>query len=335
MNQSIDRCAAALANEINLPVYAVPYGDELSNIGYSLHVDSQTELPIYWMDEEAVNKGVNLDHLRALGASCIIASDYIKPGTAKRLREERIQYIDQLGNAFIFNGDYRIVVIGHQRRKERNSKKTSDRTGKAFMTSGLKVQFALFNDPTLVNSSLRDIGSPIGVSPATVSEVLKDLKAHDMIYMNEFGKTFDTKKEHLDRWADAYPYQVREKQLIGEFTTDLPNWWERILDGGDYQVSGEVAAYKMFQYMTPQDGIIYTSQDQYKQLIRELRLRKIKPEESVSSKIKLYEPFWSDNNRSTAPDLIVYSDLKGSQEPRNTEIAERVYQKLMTHGDLS
>lgn len=334
MNQRIDRCAVALANQIDLPVSAVPSSDALSNIGYSLRFESQTELPVYWLDEETANKDSDLGYLRTHGESRIVASDYIKPATAKRLRQEEIQYVDQLGNAFIFSGVYRIVIIGHQRRKERSTKKASQRTGKAFMTSGLKVQFALFNTPSLVNSSLRDIGSTVGVSPATVSDVLKDLQAHDMIYTNQLGKAFDAKKEHLDRWADAYPYQVREKQFIGQFTTDLPNWWERLSEGNGYQVSGEAGAYMMFQYMTPQDGIIYTSQNEYTRLIKDLRLRKIKPGEIPSTTITLYEPFWSHSKGGVAPDLIVYSDLKSTQEPRNIEIADMIYQKLQSQGDL-
>lgn len=327
-------CARALSRRVNLDI-AVAEEDSsgLSNIGASVKLDDDIRLAVYWLfreDMEALNVA-DLELLRPQKDQLIIATPVISARTATRWRKLGFQYMDASGNACINNQGYHIVSVGHQPASSKVVSSSPDgKTGKSFQPSGLKVIFSLLNNEELVSSSLRTISENSGVSLGSTSAVYKDLLAHG--YIRKQGKYVElsNKQQLIERWAEAYPYQIRNKKLIGHFTSDDPGWWKNIENLSGFQFSGEIAARELSNYLNPRDGLVYLNKKNQTDLIRTARLRRIKSEEKPEIRIDLYEGFWLlENDRVTAPPLVIYSDLIETGDSRNMDVASRIKEAFL------
>ena len=333
--KQLHACITALTKSVPFKAKLGAADHGLSNIDSSLMLNDDLLLPVHWLnDSELITAGEQF-----IGrANQILAASYIQSRIATQLRDCGIQYMDAAGNAFINSNNYHVVIVGQKpSRKAIDSKMVKakvpgddKKTGKAFQPSGLKVIFTLLSDPALANTSLRNIVNQSGVSLGSVSAIQKDLIAHG--YLQKVNNTIALKNrpQLITRWAEAFPYLVRNKMHLGQFTADNIDWWRSVDDDMGIQLSGEVAASLLSNYLQPKDGIVYTTKETLKTLMKVARLRQLKEGEQPIFTVDVYEPFWAmASGKLVAPELIVYSDLLSNNDPRNEDAARRLYDEYL------
>ena len=170
----------------------------------------------------------------------LLVTEYVNPVMAERLKELDIFFIDTVGNAYLNLPPILVYVRGKKPDKQAH---TTNKT-RAFQPTGLKVLFAFICNPDLVNAPYRDIANAANVALGTVGWVINDLK--ELGYITEFGKgrrVLRGREKLLDRWATAYPEQLRPKLIIGRYTVRDKTWWKHAeLYNFPAYWGGEVAA---------------------------------------------------------------------------------------------
>ena len=257
----------------------------------------------------------------------LLIADYINPAMAERLKQQEIWFIDAAGNAYINQAPLYIYVKGNKP-KELPGKANYPRV---FKPAGLKVVFALLCLPELVNAPYRKIAQIADVALGSVGKIMTDLK--DMGYIVELNKDkrgLRKIKKLFDRWVEAYPEQLRPRLVLGRFTTPEQDWWknEKLKQYPAY-LGGELAGEYLTDYLTPEIKTVYVRENpQDFQLF--CRMRK-----DPEGDIELLEAFWNmecdyqnEKNRAKkiAHPILVYADLLATGDPRNTEIANMIYE---------
>ncbi len=253
----------------------------------------------------------------------LLVADYINPMMAERLKELDLWFIDAAGNAFINQPPICIYIKGN-RPTEKFEKETKTR---AFQPAGLKVIFAFFCNPELINAPYRDIANAAEVALGTVGWVMRDLKELGfLIEPKKRARYLTRKKELLDRWVAAYPEQLRPKLVIGNYTTGETVWWKntKLRDLNAY-MGGEIAAEYITHYLTPYRKTIYVRGP-----ARDLEVA-FKLQKQPKGDVELLKAFWNEqcewHDTKIVNPILVYADLLATGDPRNIETAEIIYEK--------
>ena len=112
----------------------------------------------------------------------LIVTEYVTPPIADMLKDLNIFFIDTVGNAYINEPLLYVFIKG---KKPQLPLKTEAR-GRLFKPSGLRVVFALLNNPEMINAPYRDIAKTADVALGTIGWVISDLKK--MGFFIEIGK---------------------------------------------------------------------------------------------------------------------------------------------------
>jgi hypothetical protein len=255
----------------------------------------------------------------------LLLAEYIPPGKGEWLREEKMQFIDAAGNAYI---DFPPLFIYIQGRKKpiNTAKKT---IGRAFHAKGLKVIYAFLCNPVLVLEPYRYIADTAGVALGTVGWLMKELK--ELGYLLDMGRNgcrLIRKEELLNRWVTAYPDRLKPKLLVGFYVGDTGWWQGRILDPELGLWGGEVAAARLTENLKPQVITVYTTPMKHNRILLECRLRK-----APDGDIEVYEKFWetrepyNEQHADLVHPILIYADLVATGNQRNIEIAKRIYEQ--------
>jgi hypothetical protein len=250
----------------------------------------------------------------------ILITKYVNPEMAEELRQAGVEFADTAGNIFFNQPPVLIFIKGN---KLKNSKKVTVK--RAFKKVGLKVIFALLVTPELENSTYREIAKIAGVSLGSVDIIMSELK--EMGYLRRKGdkSLYLTQKDDLvKRWVQAYPEQLRPKLITGTFSGS-EGWWKNSkISHGLW--GGEIAAQKMTDYLNPEIITIYCSPQNLNRILLENRLKK-----DLEGNVEILEDFWNIEHSKKKDDLVhpllVYADLIASGDPRNAEVAEKIYKK--------
>lgn len=257
----------------------------------------------------------------------LLVAEYITPKTANTLREAGVQFLDTVGNAYINQPSLFVYVQGFKPEVAGSS----ERVGKAFKFAGLKVVFALLEKPALLNQPYRTIAEQAGVALGAIGHVLDDLVGQGFINASKgSGRTILDQRGLMDKWIETFPL-LQRKQHIGTFTTDIPLTRESIdlKDFGGWW-GGEIAAEHYTQYINPKDITVYVTREAMKEVMWALRLRKLKAGEYIQRRVDLYQPFWTEWLQPEGvfvQPMVTMAELITTAEPRNLEVAERLYDK--------
>lgn len=282
------------------------------------------------------NFGAVINQVKRLPGEGLLVAAYINPRMADKLRQEGVQFIDAVGNAFINQQPIYVYVTGN-RQEKRGFMPTKDGAKRAFEPKGLAVVYAFLCYPQLVNAPYREIAERTGVAIGTVGWVLNGLKAAEFIL-----DTGDKKERRLvryrkllERWVEAWPEKLKPKQLVGEFIADDPYWWKDV-DIQEYEGywGGEIAAAKYTDYLKPATATVYLPEHTRTQLLRDVRLRKATDwTGDGAGTVLIYRPFWPEKlgeldnelRKGLVHPILVYADLVATGEHRNLEVARRIY----------
>ncbi len=253
----------------------------------------------------------------------LLVADYINPMMADRLRELDIWFLDTVGNAYINEPPILIYIRGN--RPETLMGTTTKR--RAFQPTGLKVVYAFLCKPELVNAPYRDIASAADVALGTVGWVITDLT--DLGYIVKMGRNQRRLKKLdklFERWVEAYPDQLRPKLLIGKFTSNEPEWWNKTakLQNLNAYLGGEIAAEYLTHYLKPETKTVYV-RERPQDLQLNFKMRK-----DPRGDIELLDTFWNIEydraDKKIVHPILIYADLLATGDPRNIETAEMIYE---------
>ncbi len=276
-----------------------------------------------------------IKHIAGPGHGLLLA-DYINPNMGERLKEAHIQFIDTAGNAYINQPPVYIYIKGNKPEPNVGAMGT-DKTGRAFQPTGMRVVFAFLRDKNLINAPYRHIAEQAQVALGAVGWVIRDLVAQNYLLegrkknQREFAKF----NKLLDEWVEVYPHKLKVKHRIATFTTGDPGWWKAIdLKTFGALWGGEIAAAHYTRYLHPKDAVVYIKREHMAKFLRTARLRKIAQDEHAALRVDLIEPFWrEENGRGKTADLahplVVYADLIETGDPRNLETANRIREEYL------
>jgi len=286
---------------------------------------------------QQANLGALIHQVKNLPEPGMLIADYINPKMAEKLRQENIQFIDAVGNAYLNVPPVYVYVRGNRKEADKIAP-TNMEVKRAFEPTGLKVIFTFLCQPELVNAPYREIAEKAGVAVGTVGWVLNGLKAAGFI--RDKGKKKERRIVHhqklLDRWVEAYPEKLRPKQLIGKYIADDPYWWKEVdIQKYDAYWGGEIAAAKYTDYLKPQVATVYLHDITLTRFLVDARLRKATGwiEDDDVATVLIYKTFWQDNfierntklRKELVDPILVYADLIATGDTRNIEVARRIY----------
>ncbi|MBN2001120.1 hypothetical protein JW935_26480 [candidate division KSB1 bacterium] len=263
-----------------------------------------------------------MPNMNTMKDPCILVTNYVNPNLAERFRNQGIQFIDCAGNAYINAGATFLFLKGN---KMGNA--LVEQPAHHFKPSGLQILFTLLCNPDLLRAPYRNIATKAGVALGTVAGVIRDLKTQG--YIIAIGKNIRRlmKKDALLRlWLVGYEQLLRPRLLIKRYHADRNDWWLNAnLEQGYW--GGEVAAYKLTNYLKPEMVTLYATRIP-EQLILENKFR-LDP----NGEIEIMEPFWNfdypEKKDNLAPPLLVYADLIIRADGRTTETAKMIYERYL------
>ncbi len=266
--------------------------------------------------------GALILQLKSLPGKAILFADFVNPVMAEKFRQRSIPFVDCAGNLSIKNKQIDWYVKGKKRQK------LVDRRvrGRAFNTAGLKLIFALFNQPRFLNLAYRDISNKVNIALGSVGPVIDDLYASGYI-LDEGERKLVNKKRLFERWVDGYLEKLRPKQIMDCYSCDDENWWKKADPAKFHGLwGGEVIVAKPTPFMMPESITLYfTSDEKQNEFAKHYGLKK-----DSEGDICVYRSFWSpsyagDDNVDGISPMIIYADIVDSINPGSWDVAKTFY----------
>lgn len=252
----------------------------------------------------------------------ILITDTLSENIKTALRENKINYLEESGNAFIQSPNA-IILIDNQKyvSKSKNNK------DKAFTNKGLVVVFHLLKDETLINTTYRYISEITGTSLDSITKTIQSLRQQGFIRQVD-NKTMRLieKKQLFEKWADAYEMRLKPKLLLGKFRfQDLNSElnWQKILLNNKSFWGGEPAADILTNFLKPANFTLYSTETR-NELIKNYRFIPDK-----NGNIEIYQPFSLISEGQTVSPLLIYADLLNSGDSRNFEVAQKIKEQYV------
>jgi hypothetical protein len=259
----------------------------------------------------------------------ILVTEYVTQPIADLMKTMGLFFMDTVGNVYINKPPLYVFIKGNKLPEDLKAIPTK----RLFKPAGLKLVFALLNDPEMVNRPYRQVAALTDVALGTVDWIFRDLK--EMGFLIEMGRRrrkLTNLLILLKRWVEGYPDQLRPKLAIERFRADHPHWWKDV-EITDYDAcwGGEVAAAKVTKHLKPEKVIIYAHEIPGK-LIIENKLRK-----ATAGDIEILKPFWKFDHEfidlGIVPPLLIYADLMATGDDRNIETAGIIYDHYLAQPD--
>jgi hypothetical protein len=253
----------------------------------------------------------------------LLATKYVPPQAAVRLKENGIQFVDTVGNAFIDQPPLFIFVKGNRPTRD----ETIAPAARLFKGVGLKIVYLLLWRPELADWPYRELAETADVALGTVNATVTELiKKGFILDMGKNGKKLLDRKALFERWVAAYPDNLKPKLLLGRFRGD-GDWWKDAELNPDYaQWGGEVAAAKMTGYLKPGTVTLYADRNRLADLVIANRLKK-----DPHGNVEIVERFWplgkGFGDGDTVHPILVYADLVELGEQRTMETARMIYEQ--------
>lgn len=262
------------------------------------------------------------NEMAGLTKTHILVANYVNPNLAERLRNFGVQFMDCTGNAYINTGATFLYVKGNKLDNTVN-----DQPARLFKPGGLQVLFTLLCNPDWVRAPYRDIAAKAGVALGTVAWAIKDLQAQGYIIEPEKKTRRLVKKDALLRlWLVGHEQLLRPRLFINRYHAEKNDWWMDVNPGQELW-GGEVAAYKMTNYLKPEIITLYAPK------LPDLLLLKNRLRLDPNGEIEVIEPFWNfeypEKKDGLVPPLLVYADLMVRADGRTAETAKLIYEQYL------
>jgi hypothetical protein len=288
------------------------------SIGESKH--SSTFIP----DFKNVDRFEALNIIKTKHASAskpaVLITPYLSRELAQHCRKIDLSFIDTAGNAYLRSTNLLVFVTGQPRKIDLIVKPHFQ----ALTAAGLKIVFHLLTHSTAINTSYRAIQESTQVSLGSIAKIMEDLIARGYISAeSQSSRRLIVAEKLVEEWAVHYPIKLRPKLFARRYTQVNSKGLNHFLKNANLSThravwGGESAAAILTRHLVPERATIYLHHTG-ESLIQEHRLRA-----DPFGEIELLNAFWQeDNNTSltTAPPLVVYSDLLSAGDGRLNETA--------------
>ncbi len=277
-----------------------------------------------WAPQKDINTLIS--QIKAMPSKTILFADFINPVMAEKLRQRSVAFVDCAGNLSIKTKPLDWYIEGKKPAQLRSKRVR----GRAFNAAGLKLIFAVFNEPRFLHASYRDISNKINIALGSVGPVIDDLYASGYI-LDEGERRLVNKKRLFERWVDGYLEKLRPKQLMVCYSRkdnhDDKAWWLKA-DPSKFQGlwGGEVVIAKSTPFMQPESISLYFASDAKQREFAEFYgLQK-----DDAGEICVYKSFWSPifegkNNIDGINPMIIYADIVDSINPGCWDVAKTFY----------
>ena len=251
----------------------------------------------------------------------LLVTNYVNPELAEVMRDQGIFFIDAAGNAFIDATPLYIFVKGEKPTEVGKAKPVK----RVFKPGGLKLIFALLNNPGMEKATYRDMAKAANVALGTVDFVITELKELGfLIDMAKRDRQLRKTGQLLRRWVEAYPENLKPKLVQEKFRTNVHHWWKDIKPADfDLFWGGEIAAAKLTGHLKPERYTIYTDHLPGKLIY------KFKFQKDHNGNVEFVTPFWTFGwklaEKKVVPPLLIYADLMATGDARAIEAAEIIY----------
>ena len=266
-----------------------------------------------------------MKHQMKFAGNGLLVTEYVNPELAEIMRNQGIPFIDGAGNAFINATPLYIFIKGEKPDKAEKAEPVK----RLFKAGGLKLTFALLNNPGMEKATYRDMAKAAKVALGTVDFAITELKELGfLIDLGKKGRQLFNTERLLRRWVEAYPENLKPKLVQEKFRTDARNWWKDIqpTDFGLFW-GGEIAAAELTGYLKPERYTVYTDQ-----LPRKL-IYKFKFQKDPHGNIEILTPFWAFKwklaENGFVPPLLIYADLMATGDARAIEAAKIIYDNYL------
>jgi hypothetical protein len=249
----------------------------------------------------------------------ILVAPYITRETAEHCRKLKLPFIDTAGNAYIEAERLLIYVVGQPRPSDLVRNKF-----RALTPAGLQLTFALLCRPDLLQKNYREIAKAGKVALGTVGPIIKDLKDRGLLRIAPDGNLHD-KQRLVAEWVMHYPVTLRPKLEARRFEADPRILTNANLKGQHAYWGGEPAADRLTHVLRPKAFTIYTAGD-WRPLAAAYRMRA-----HPRGNVEVVKAFWNFTldglDPEIAPPLLVYADLMATDDGRNVEVADLIYER--------
>lgn len=288
---------------------------------YSEQIEQEyTVLIQTWAPQKEINALIS--QLKALPGKVILFADFINPVMAEKFHRNSIMFVDCAGNVFIKNTRFNVF----EKYKKPSRIRQKRVRGRAFNTAGLKLIFAIFNQPQFLQATYRDISNKVNIALGSVGPVMDDLHASGYI-LDEGEKRLVNKKRLFERWVDGYLEKLRPKQIMACYSSDNENWWQDAKPMDFHGLwGGEVVIAKSTPFMVPESiSLYFSSQVKQDEFARYYGLEK-----NDDGNICVYKSFWApsyagDDNANNLSPMIVYADIVDAINPGSWDVAKTFY----------
>ena len=276
-----------------------------------------------WAPQKDINALIS--QVKSISPMAILFADFVNPVMAEKFRRRSISFVDCVGNVFIKDRNLNYFVKG----KKPSSLRTKRIRGRAFNIAGLKLIFAIFNQPELLHATYRDISNRVNIALGSVGPVMDDLYASGYI-LDDGQRRLVNKHRLFERWVDGYLEKLRPKQLLSCFTSEDENWWKGVNPtefGGVW--GGEVVIAKSTPFMSPETSSLYFDSDEAaSDFSNRYALKK-----DDGGDICIYKSFWPHlaGDLETISPMIMYADIVDSINPGNWDVAKTFYGEAVAH----
>ncbi len=252
----------------------------------------------------------------------MVVAERIFPKLKEKLREHKIGYLDGAGNIYVHTEGNYIWLDGRK-----NIEQEAPVTNRAFTKTGLRTVFYLLWHNEAINMPYRALAKATGVALGNIKNIILGLEqAGFILQINEKEMVLQNKRALLERWIAGYKETLKPLLLIGKYrlnkSEDLMNLSTFPVRAGETVWGGEPGAELITNYLNAKEFTVYTTES------KPVLMQKWRLLPDAKGHIQFYEKFWQDEAGLTlpiAPALLIYADLIITDDPRNLETAERIY----------
>jgi hypothetical protein len=262
----------------------------------------------------------------------LVLSQVIYSRIAQKLMDIGVNFMDATGNVYL---NEKTIYIQHTGQKTKAGGVPTK--SRLFGDTGLKLLFALLQDPEVINFPYRELANLVGISPASITIIFKEMLQSGYLFEDyDDNKRLLKKRELLQRWVNGYNEILRPKLLIGRyqsFKKDMVKGYEQY-PVADWQGNwgGEPAAASYTKYLSPEKLTMYVPKDE-KSWMKKMSLVPV----DDNHEIEVLSYFWDTQHPlfqiepNLVPPLLVYAELTATGDSRNLETAQRIYDEYLQY----
>ncbi|BAZ17002.1 hypothetical protein NIES4071_88800 [Calothrix sp. NIES-4071] len=253
--------------------------------------------------------------------------------TIDKLVQEKIEFIDSVGNIYLNNSVVYIFTHGKHRRENKPISSQSFQ----FTKKILELIYILLKKPKILKASLEELAPLADMAPESISETLKQLYKLGYLQRQREGKYFINKyNKLLERWEIGYAETLRPKLFIGAYTPALQRDFSDIKESiiqlakeENFLIGGELGAALATYYLIPRSATLHVNKN------HSLIAAKLKLKPSPQGEIIFIQQFGKQNagcynqlDKIVDP-LLLHAELLLLDNDRLQETAERIYDKFI------